>query len=163
MTGSENKTEFETELVKLTLGKGKSTITVHLEIGLGDDGLPNHLSAGILDSGQKFGSRIRQLMAAYTMARKHGATLEEICGELKYHKDGALRCTSSPYVPMASSIPDMIGRYLENRYLKMPLIRRILSHGINPFIATGKDGVLYLNWKLEDLEALSDGCVIEYF
>ena len=144
-------TEQQTENVRLILGTGdklENPVVFYLIIGFG------YLSVETMDARDADALvTVRELMAVCTLALKNGVSLQNICDALKYHQDGRgeLRPTNTPYVPAASSVPDLIGRYLENRLIKMPIIKRILARGINPCIALDKDGRLYLDWPVEKL------------
>lgn len=108
---------------------------------------------------------IRELMDLATLALAYGVPLRAICHCLKYHMDGRgeHRRTNTPYAPSASSVPDLIGRYLENRFVKVPIIKRILQHGldyqvksrIDPVRAVAPDRRLFIDWSVDDLKEMT--------
>ena len=146
-----------TENIKLVLGSGSDEIKLYLVIGDG------YLSAETTD-GRDTESlvTIRELMDLVTLALAYGVPLQAICGCLKYHMDGRgeNRITNTPYVSAASSVPDLIGRYLENRIIKEPMIKRILRQGLDysctcrrdPKTSVGPDGRKYMDWTTEELQ-----------
>ena len=145
------KTEFKTETIKLKLGRGKTAINIHLIIGhsMRSKKELNYLSAEAFDDRYIW---IRHLMWAYCLGINCGLSLTTVTKHLKYHQDGPLRVTNSPYVPNAASVQDMIGLYLENRFLKIPIIKRFLADGIEPARALDKDGRRYIDWHIEALQ-----------
>jgi hypothetical protein len=143
--------EMETKTQKLKLGTGKNAVNVHLTVG-------NNLiymSASTNDADVNF--YLHPLVDMAMLCIENGASINDVCERLKYHKDRDPVKTSSKYVPSATSVPDMIGRYIENRYIKCPIIKRILANGIEPARALDKTGRLYIDWSVEDLKAEANG------
>jgi hypothetical protein len=146
--------ERTTKNIKLILGKNKDKIKFYL---VHDNG---YLSAETTDHRDADALvNIRQLMDMATLCLSYGAPLKAVCKLLNYHKDGRgeMRRTNTKYVPHASSVSDLIGRYLENRYIKCPIIKRILTNGIDPARALDSKGRRYIDWSVEDLKAEANG------
>ena len=141
--------EIATENHKLKFGTGDSAVNVHLILGLD----VVYLSATTLDAEINF--YLHPLVDMAMLAIDSGADISRVCEILKYHIDGQEpQKTSSEYVPSATSVPDMIGRYIENRYIKCPIIKRMLANGINPAIALDEHGRRYIDWSVEDLREM---------
>jgi len=141
---------------KFTIGG----LDFYLVIGVDDDaGGICHLSLHHNREDDKIYSILLDLATA---AIGYGMPVEAICGELMYHEFGLGGPTNNPRIPMARSVPDYIGRYIE-QLVKLQLVERLcsmqFSTKLDPWAAVDADGVLLMDLPPSTLRQMIGRCL----
>ena len=104
------------------------------------------------------------LLDLATAAIGYGMPVEAVCGELQFHEFGIGGPTNNPRIPIAKSIPDYIGRYVE-QLVKLPLVERLcglrFSTKLDPWAAVDENGVLLMDLPPSTLRMMIGQCIRE--
>lgn len=93
------------------------TFKGYLTVGLFDDGQPGEIFVkSSKDGSSDFGGLLGCLAMTASMALQRGTPLEDLCRKWKYTRFEPSGPTGNPDIPLASSIADYLGKWLELQF-----------------------------------------------
>lgn len=94
----------------------------YLTIGMYDDGRPGEMFASVSKQGSMTRGLVDVIAQITSIALQYGVPLEALASKLKGSRFEPHGMTTNPKIPIATSIPDYIFRYMEQKFLNQEAI-----------------------------------------
>lgn len=101
------------------LGK-PDEVDVYAHVGFYEDGTPGELFLKSSRMGSTVSGFMEALATSVSLGLQYGVPLEKYVLKLKGMRFEPFGMTGDPDAPIAASIPDIVARWLERRFLALP-------------------------------------------